>query len=129
MDVFWYSQAEVDQIISKNGSKVPYFGLKSTKIRPKITNLMQVMHYRKAGVCQKFEKFYFFKEIYVNSEKMNFQSIMAPEDQCTPHHLKKVLKNGWFWLNSTISYEGTVQRCCTIGQTKNFKILQFFLFF
>ncbi len=60
---------------------------------------------------------------------MNFQSIMALEDQCTPHHLKKVLKNGWFWLNSTISCAGTVQRCCTIGQTKNFKILQFFFFF
>ena len=95
MEVFWYSQAEVDQIISKNGSKIPYFGLKNTKIRLKITNLMQVMHHRMAEVCQKFEKKkIFFKEIYVNSEKMNFQSIMAPEDQCTPHHLKKVLKNG-----------------------------------
>ena len=86
------------------------------------------MHHILAGRCQKFEKFYFFKEIYVISEKLNFQCIMAPERQCTQHHLKKVLKNEWFWLNSTISCAGTVHRCCTIGQSKIFKFSQNFLF-
>ena len=74
------------------------FWLKMHKKRLKISNKFQVMHHRLAGECQKFEKNYFFIEIYLISKKINFWSIVILIGWGRPHNPQKLVKNAPFWL-------------------------------